>query len=114
VRGQGGRAAAVGECGFNGFRYDVKKEGEGELVGRCLMRGNKGGADGALLPLPWSTGGRPMAAHGVATPARPTAAQVTDVGDEQWSGPSGLLRPVGQLGRSGPCRLGGARWAGTE
>jgi hypothetical protein len=40
VRGQGGRAAAIGECGFNGFCYEVKKEGEeGELVGHCLMRG---------------------------------------------------------------------------
>jgi hypothetical protein len=40
VRGRGGRAAAIGECGFNGFRYDVKNEGgEGESVGRCLMRG---------------------------------------------------------------------------
>jgi hypothetical protein len=91
-----------------------KRRGEGELVGRCLMRGNIGGADGAPLPLPWSTGGRPMAVHDVATPARPTAAQVTDVGDEQWSGPSGLRRPVGHLGWSGPRRLGGARWAGTE
>jgi hypothetical protein len=29
VRGQGGRAAAVSECGFNGFHYEVKKEGRG-------------------------------------------------------------------------------------
>ncbi len=56
VRGRGGRAAAIGECGFNGFCYEVKKEGEeGELVGHCLMRGNRGGTDGAPLPLPWST-----------------------------------------------------------
>jgi hypothetical protein len=40
VRGRGGRVAAVGECGFNGFHYEVKKEGEeGESVRRCLMRG---------------------------------------------------------------------------
>jgi hypothetical protein len=40
VRGRGRRAAAIGECGFNGFRYDVKNEGgEGESVRRCLMRG---------------------------------------------------------------------------
>jgi hypothetical protein len=40
VRGRGGRAAAVGGCGFNGFRYEVEKEGEeGESVGRYLMRG---------------------------------------------------------------------------
>jgi hypothetical protein len=27
VRGRGGRATAVGECGFNGFCYEVEKEG---------------------------------------------------------------------------------------
>jgi hypothetical protein len=96
VRGQGGRAAAVGECSFNGFRYEVKKEGgEGESVEHSLMRGNRGSMDGALLPLPWSTGGRPMAACGVAASARPTAARVTEVGDEQGSGLSGLHGPVG-------------------
>jgi hypothetical protein len=50
----------------------------------------------------------------VAATARPTAARATEVGDEQGSGLSGLRRPVGQLGRSGPRRLGGAHWAGTE
>jgi hypothetical protein len=31
---------AIGECGFNGFRYEVEKEGEeGESVEHCLMRG---------------------------------------------------------------------------
>jgi hypothetical protein len=71
---------AVCECGFNGFRYEFEKEGEeGESVGRCLMRGNRGGTDGASLPLPWSTEGRPMATHGVAAPARPTAAQAAEV-----------------------------------
>jgi hypothetical protein len=40
VRGRGRRAVAIGECGFNGYRYDVKNEGgEGESVRRCLMRG---------------------------------------------------------------------------
>jgi hypothetical protein len=40
VRGQGGRAAAIGECSFNGFRYEVEREGEdGESVRHCLMRG---------------------------------------------------------------------------
>jgi hypothetical protein len=34
---------------------------EGQSVGCCLMRENKGGTDGASLPLPWSTGGSPMA-----------------------------------------------------
>jgi hypothetical protein len=28
VRGRGGRAATVGECGFNGFHYEVKRGGE--------------------------------------------------------------------------------------
>jgi hypothetical protein len=38
VRGQGGRAAAVGECSFNGFRYEVKKEGGGGRgVGRAQL-----------------------------------------------------------------------------
>jgi hypothetical protein len=27
VRGRGGRAAAISECGFNGSRYKVEKEG---------------------------------------------------------------------------------------
>jgi hypothetical protein len=34
------------------------------------MRGNRGGTDGASLPLPWSTGGCHMAVRGVAAPAR--------------------------------------------
>jgi hypothetical protein len=78
------------------------------------MRGNRGGTDGPSLPLPWSTGGRPMAAHGTAAPARPKVARATEVGDEKGSRPSGLRRPVGKLGRSGPRRPGGARWVGTE
>jgi hypothetical protein len=28
VRGRGGRAEAVSECGFNGFRYEEEKEGK--------------------------------------------------------------------------------------
>jgi hypothetical protein len=28
VRGRGGRAATVVECGFNGFCYELEKEGE--------------------------------------------------------------------------------------
>jgi hypothetical protein len=28
VRGRGGRATAIGECGFNGFHYEVEKEGK--------------------------------------------------------------------------------------
>jgi hypothetical protein len=95
VRGRGGRAATVGECSFNGFRYEVEKEGEeGESVGRCLMRGNRGGTDGASLPLPWSTRGRPMAA-----PARPKAAWATEVGEDPRVGRSGLRRLIGQLGQ---------------
>jgi hypothetical protein len=83
VRGQGGRAAAVGECGFNGFRYEVKKEGEeGESVGHCFMMGNRGGMDGASLPLPWSTGGHPIAACSAAASARPKVARATEVGED--------------------------------
>jgi hypothetical protein len=118
VRGQGGRAAAVGECGFNGFHYEVEKEGEeGESVGRCLMRGNRGGTDGASLPIPWSTGGRPMVARSVAAPARLKAAQATEVGEDPWLSQSGLHRPIGQLGRCkvfGPGEEGwcsGLSWA---
>jgi hypothetical protein len=59
-----------------------QKGGVGESVGRCLMRGNRGSTNGALLPLPWSTGGHPITACGVAAPARPTVAWVTEVGDE--------------------------------
>jgi hypothetical protein len=100
VRGQGGRAAAIGECGFNGFRYEVEKEGEeGESVGRCLMRGNRGGTDGASLPLPWSTRGRPMAVCGTAAPAKPKAARATEVGEDPRVGQSGLHMSIGQLGR---------------
>jgi hypothetical protein len=36
VRGWGGRAAVVGECGFNGFHYKVEKEG-GKGVGQALL-----------------------------------------------------------------------------
>jgi hypothetical protein len=70
---------------------------EGKSVGRCLMRGNRGGTDDALLPLLWSTGGRPMAAHSVAVPARPTAAQAAKVGDEQGSRSSGPQVLVGRM-----------------
>jgi hypothetical protein len=37
VRGQGGTAAAVSECGFNGFRYKVEREGGRRGVGRALF-----------------------------------------------------------------------------
>jgi hypothetical protein len=50
----------------------------------------------------------------VTAPARTKAAQATEVGDEHGSWPSRLRMPVGQLGWSGPCRAGGARWASTE
>jgi hypothetical protein len=96
VRGWGGRAAAVGECSFNGFHYEVKKEGEeGESVGRCLIWGNRGGTDGASLPLPWSMEGRPMAVHGAAAPARPKAARATEVGEDPRVGRSALRRRIG-------------------
>jgi hypothetical protein len=36
VRGRGGRAAAVGECSFIGFRYEVE-EGGRRGVGRVLL-----------------------------------------------------------------------------
>jgi hypothetical protein len=39
VRGRGGRAAAIGECGFNGFRYEVKNEGGRRGVGQALFDG---------------------------------------------------------------------------
>jgi hypothetical protein len=86
VRGRGRRAAAIGECGFNGFRYDVKNEGGRRGVGQALFdEGNRGGTDGASLPLLWSTGGRPMAERAVVVPARPTAAQAAEVGDKLGS-----------------------------
>jgi hypothetical protein len=44
--------------------------------------GNKGGTDGASFPLPWSTGGRPMAAHSTAAPAKQKAARATEVGED--------------------------------
>jgi hypothetical protein len=65
VRGRGGRAAAVGECGFIGFRYEVKKGGrwgvsqalldEGGIkevwtVLRFLYRGAWEGARGGRRP----------------------------------------------------------------
>jgi hypothetical protein len=67
---------------------------EGESVGRCMMRGNKGGTDGASLPLPWSMGGRPMAARGAVVPAKSKAAWATEVGEDLWVGQSGLRRPM--------------------
>jgi hypothetical protein len=96
VRGRGGRAAVVRECGFNGFRYEVKKEGEeGESIGRCLMRRNRGGTAGASLPLPWSTRGRPMAACSAVAPSRLKAARAIEVGEDPRVGRSGLRRPIG-------------------
>jgi hypothetical protein len=89
----------------------------GELRGRLLGRGRGGGAVEGGEKRRRASSVRSRAeevACGVAAPARPTAAQATEVGDEQGSRPSGLRRPVGQLGRSGPRRPGGARWAGTE
>jgi hypothetical protein len=59
-------------------------------------------------------GRRCTAAHNAVAPARRMTARATEVGDEQGSGPSGLRRPVVQLGQSGPGRPGGARWAGME
>jgi hypothetical protein len=50
------------------------------------MRGNRGGTDGASLPLPWSTGGCHMAVRGVAAPARPKAARAIKVGEDPWVG----------------------------
>jgi hypothetical protein len=55
-----------------------------------------------------------MATRGAVVPARPKVARAIEVGDEQGSGLSGLRRPVGQLGRSGPRQPGGARRAGTK
>jgi hypothetical protein len=78
------------------------------------MRGNRGGMGGASFPIPWRTRGRPMATRGAVVPARPKVARAIEVGDEQGSGLSGLRRPVGQLGRSGPRQPGGARRAGTK
>jgi hypothetical protein len=63
------------------------------------MRGNRGGTDGASLPLPWSTGGRAMAVRGAAAPARPKAAWATEVGEDPRVGRSGLHRLIGQLGQ---------------
>jgi hypothetical protein len=51
--------------------------------------------DGASLPLLQSMGGRTMAVHGAAAPARLKAAQATEVGEDP---PGGLRRPIGQLG----------------
>jgi hypothetical protein len=50
------------------------------------MRGNRGGTDGASLPLPRSMGGRTMAAHGVAASARLKA---TEVGEDPRVGCAG-------------------------
>jgi hypothetical protein len=115
VTGQGGRVASVSECGFNGFCYEVEKEGEeGESVGCYLMSENRGGTDGASLPLPWSTGGRPKAASGAAALARSKAARATEVGEDPRVGQSELCRPIGQCkvfrpGEQGWCS--GVSWA---
>jgi hypothetical protein len=50
--------------------------------------------DGASLPLPWSTGGRPMAARGAMAPAKLKAARATEVGEGPRVGQSGLRRPA--------------------
>jgi hypothetical protein len=55
--------------------------------------------DGASLPLPWSTGGHPMAARGAAAPYKPKAARATEVGEDPRVGRSGLHMPAGHLGR---------------
>jgi hypothetical protein len=75
-----------------------------------LREGKRGGGQSASGPVRrrWPEAG------GTTVPFRPMAARATEVGDEQGSGPSGLRRPVGQLGWSVPRRPGGACWAGTE
>jgi hypothetical protein len=96
--GEGSERESSGRRGVQLQRLPLRSQkggGGGESVEHCLMRGNRGSMDGALLPLPWSTGGRPMAACGVAASTRPTAARVTEVGDEQGSGLSGLHKSVG-------------------
>jgi hypothetical protein len=37
VRGWGGRAVAVGECGFIGFRYEVERGGGRRGLGGALL-----------------------------------------------------------------------------
>jgi hypothetical protein len=74
-----------------------------------MMRGNKGGTDGASLPLPWSMGGRPMAARGAVVPAKSKAAWATEVGEDLWVGQSGLRRPAGQCKVFVPAEEGWSR-----
>jgi hypothetical protein len=83
-----------------------KRRGEeGESVGHCLMSENRGGTDSASLPLPWSTGGHPMATRSAAAPARLKAARATEVGEDPRVGRSWLRRPVGRLGQ---CKVFGS------
>jgi hypothetical protein len=101
---------------------EVRFKGD-ELRGWLPGRGRGGSAswgrgkeeEAKRCPIPRRGGGqRHTVVRGTAAPARPTVARATEVGDKQGSGLSGLRRPIGQLGQSGPRQPVGAHWAGTE
>jgi hypothetical protein len=64
-----------------------------------LDEGNGGGIGGASLPLPPSTGGHPLAAHGAAAPAGVVAARaLSDEGDDPgWADSDERSRPVAKI-----------------
>jgi hypothetical protein len=79
------------------------KRGDGEVIGRWLFEGAEGGEP---------TEERSSGATG---DARRHTARPEERDDHKGRlGWSGLHRPIGQLGRSGPHRSGGACWAGAK
>jgi hypothetical protein len=75
-----------------------KRRGRGDAWAP-LVEGNGGGIGGASLPLPVSTGGHPMAAHGAVAPAGAVVVQALseEGGDPGWAG----LGRIGQAERAG-------------
>jgi hypothetical protein len=77
-----------------------KRGGRGDAPAP-LNEGNGGGIGGASLPLPPSTGGHPLAAHGAAARAGAVAARaLSDEGDDPgWAESNERSRPVVKISK---------------
>jgi hypothetical protein len=77
-----------------------KRRGRGDARAP-LDEGKGGGKGGALLPLPPSTGGHPLAVHGAAAPAGTVAARaLSDEGDDPgWAESDERSRPVVKISK---------------
>jgi hypothetical protein len=116
VRGRGRKSGGRWWV-LNTGRFEIEKE-RGETLGCRLMKGNRGGIGGALLPLPPSTGGHPMVVHGAAAPVGAVAARAFDRRKEKMerasTGPKGRSGPPEQLGLEREVGQTGPKWAGRR